>query len=225
MVKSRKNTARNMIQDSDYGLVYLLTNSAMPGIVKIGMTTRGNLEVRLKELYGTGVPVPFECAFACKVKKEDAAKLEHALHVAFAPYRVNPKREFFEIDPAQAIAIMSYCNEGDITGEVSQEIDNELSEAEKESKENFRQKRPSLNYQLMGIPEGAVLTYSKDNSITATVVLPNKVCFRGETLSLTAATRKIMGLPENAAIQPTPYWMIGSENLLERYNKTFPIGD
>ena len=38
------------------GIVYVLTNPAMPGLVKIGMTTRDNLDARMKELYGTGSP-------------------------------------------------------------------------------------------------------------------------------------------------------------------------
>lgn len=49
------------------GLVYLLTNPAMPGIVKIGLTTRGDMGQRLQELFTTGVPVPFDCVFACEV--------------------------------------------------------------------------------------------------------------------------------------------------------------
>ena len=37
-------------------IVYVLTNPAMPGIVKIGTTTRENPQVRMNELYTTGVP-------------------------------------------------------------------------------------------------------------------------------------------------------------------------
>ena len=62
----------------EYGIVYLLTNSVMPGLVKIGMTTQEYIDKRMKELYTTGVPVPFECQFACKVKKGDCAKIEKA---------------------------------------------------------------------------------------------------------------------------------------------------
>ncbi|MFT7387743.1 MAG: hypothetical protein ACI8VC_000984 [Candidatus Endobugula sp.] len=41
------------------GIVYVLTNPAMPGIVKIGKTSRDSVDARLNELYSTGVPVPF----------------------------------------------------------------------------------------------------------------------------------------------------------------------
>ena len=48
-------------------------------------------------LYSTGVPFPFKTEFVCKVA--DAQQGGKALHVAFGPYRVNPKREFFHINP------------------------------------------------------------------------------------------------------------------------------
>ena len=45
-------------------IVYVLTNPAMPGIVKIGMTEREDVQRRMTELYSTGVPLPFECVIA-----------------------------------------------------------------------------------------------------------------------------------------------------------------
>ena len=89
----------------DKGIVYVLTNPAMPGLVKIGMTSRLDIDARMKELYSTGVPVPFECAYACEVKSSDCAKIEKALHKAFEPNRINANREFFSIKSEQAIAI------------------------------------------------------------------------------------------------------------------------
>ena len=49
------------------GSVYVLTNPAMPNMVKIGKTTR-DVELRLADLYSTGVPLLFECEYAAKVK-------------------------------------------------------------------------------------------------------------------------------------------------------------
>ena len=69
----------------EYGIVYLLTNPVMPGLVKIGMTTQEDIDKRMKELYTTGVPVPFECQFACKVKKGDCAKIEKAIRSRTLP--------------------------------------------------------------------------------------------------------------------------------------------
>jgi T5orf172 domain len=44
------------------GFVYVLSNEAMPGIVKVGMTTK-LAEDRAKQLRGTGVPLPFHVEF------------------------------------------------------------------------------------------------------------------------------------------------------------------
>lgn len=40
--------------DMEYGIVYLLTNPVMPGLVKIGMTAQEDIDKRMKELYTTG---------------------------------------------------------------------------------------------------------------------------------------------------------------------------
>jgi len=63
------------------GMVYVLTNAAMPGIIKIGLTTRDKIDSRLRELFKTNVPVPIKCEFACKI--DDCKKVENALHLAF----------------------------------------------------------------------------------------------------------------------------------------------
>ena len=49
--------ANHIKLNMEYGIVYLLTNPYMPGLVKIGMTKQEDLEKRMKELYTTGVPI------------------------------------------------------------------------------------------------------------------------------------------------------------------------
>ena len=53
-------------------IVYALTNPAMPGIVKIGMTDRDDVKRRMSDLYTTGVPLPFECAVAWEIDGREA---------------------------------------------------------------------------------------------------------------------------------------------------------
>lgn len=86
------------MDEENYGIVYALTNPAMPGLVKIGMTSKLEIDQRKNQLYfgSSGVPLPFECVYACKVK--DFEKTEKALHTAFAPHRINPNREFFKME-------------------------------------------------------------------------------------------------------------------------------
>ena len=103
-------------------IVYVLTNPAMPGIVKIGMTERGDVQRRMTELYSTGVPLPFECVIARQLEDVDAARVERALHTAFDPSRVNPSREFFEIEPEQVEALLQVMPGRDVTPGVSQQV-------------------------------------------------------------------------------------------------------
>lgn len=126
----------------EYGIVYLLTNPVMPGLVKIGMTTQEDIDRRMKELYTTGVPVPFECQFACRVKKGDCGKIEKALHAAFAPQRINANREFFRIQVEQAKAILELFHHEDVTEDVVVEIDNDLTDDDRDASKKARVHRP-----------------------------------------------------------------------------------
>ena len=64
-------------------IVYVLTNPAMPGIVKIGMTSASDVQKRMGELYSTGVPLPFDCVIAREIEGIEAGEIENALHTAF----------------------------------------------------------------------------------------------------------------------------------------------
>ena len=97
------------------GIVYLLTNKAMPGLVKVGKTKAYDMWKRMTELKTTGVPGDFECVKAKRV--EDPAAVESALHKAFDPDRYDPKREFFEINPEQASAVLDAIDGKDVTHE------------------------------------------------------------------------------------------------------------
>ena len=113
------------MSETKHGIVYVLTNPAMPGLVKIGRTTNEIID-RLNGLNTTGVPLPFECSFACEV--DDCKLVEDALHKAFYPNRINRKREFFKIDPDQAIVILRLFTKKDVTPAVTEEINKSVFE-------------------------------------------------------------------------------------------------
>lgn len=210
-----------MSDTKNYGIVYLLTNPCMPGIVKIGKTSRIDLQKRMKELYTTGVPVPFECVYACRIKLSHMDKLETTLHSAFEPYRVNKNREFFSIKPEQAIAFMKFVdNIQDVTSEVSAEIANDLTTDDMLAIAKVRKKRPSINFYEMGMHDGDVLVFVQDESKTVTICGERKVLFEGSETSLTAVTKTL--LDKQHAIQPTKYWRLSDKNLSDIYNDTYP---
>jgi len=206
----------------EYGIVYLLTNPCMPGLVKIGMTKQEDLEKRMKELYTTGVPVPFECQFACKVNNKDCAKIEKALHTAFDPQRVNKNREFFKINVEQAKVILELFHHTDVTEDVSEEIQNDLTQEDKEASEKTKSKRPPLNYYEMGIHKGDVLRWKDDPSITVTVISDRKVSYKGEEVSISALSAQLKGYKVKH-IQPTPHWVYNERLLSEIYDETYPF--
>ena len=74
------------------GFVYILSNAAMPGIVKVGFTLKVPTE-RAAELSTTGVPTPFEVEYYCLV--QDPAGLEAKVHAALSASRHSTDREFF----------------------------------------------------------------------------------------------------------------------------------
>lgn len=204
------------------GYVYLLTNPAMPGIVKIGMTHRDQLDARLKELYTTGVPLPFECVYACKVPANKCEELEQALHTAFEPARLNPNREFFRIKPEQAMAIMKFCNGIDATEEVQHEIDNDTDDVDKAAMQKQKPHRPPLNFMLMGMQVGDVLTWKDDPSITIEVAGERVIRYEGEELSISVLTAQLKQ-SKWKHVAPGRFWMVGDRLLDEIYDETYPI--
>lgn len=195
-------------------IIYVLTNEAMPGLVKIGLTT-DSVESRISQLSThSGVPLPFECYFAAEVK--DCSKLEKTLHQLFSENRVNPKREFFRVDPEKVVLAISIGEFKEITPGVV-EIDKE----EQQALEKAKARRPRIKLEALGIKPGDVLSCSRDENITATVVDGGKVNFNGEILSLSAAALKALhSLGYNTpAASGSEYWMFEGELLDERRNR------
>ena len=206
----------------EYGIVYLLTNPVMPGLVKIGMTAQEDIDRRMKELYTTGVPVPFECQFACKVKKCDCAKIEKALHTAFAPQRLNQNREFFRIQVEQAKAILELFHHTDVTVDVSEEIENDLTDDDKAAAVKAQAKRPPLNFYEMGLQKGDVLLWKDDPSISVSIISERKVLYEGEETSISALSAKLKGYNVRH-ISPGAHWLFNEKLLGDIYDETYPF--
>lgn len=76
------------------GFVYVLENELMPGIYKIGMTTK-DVQGRCNEISNaTGVPLPFN--IVSYYHSDDPCGDEKLVHEWLSEYRINPNREFFK---------------------------------------------------------------------------------------------------------------------------------
>ena len=74
-----------------------------------------------------------------------------------------------------------------------------------------------MNFHELGIPNGSVLV-SKDGSSKVTVVGEKKVDFQGTVCSLTAATRKVLGLADDYPLQPSPHWTFNGRSVKDIYD-------
>lgn len=85
------------------GYVYILSNESMPGLVKIGRTSRA-AEGRAQELFVTGVPTPFKVEESLLFP--DAKRAESDLHKKLRKHRVYHGREFFRVSVDEAAKIL-----------------------------------------------------------------------------------------------------------------------
>ena len=204
------------MDSNNEGIVYVLKNPAFPNLVKIGITTRDQVSIRMAELYTTGVPLPFKCVFAGKV--DDPKKVESALHHAFTNTRVNPSREFFDIDESQAIAILRLLISEEVTPIVSDELEKVDEVSKNASKKYTRSKRPPLNFVEMGIKIGESIS-TADGLKSCKIVEEKKVEYDNEIISLTRLTRKLKDLDYD--FQPGPHWFYKGKSLKEIYDETY----
>jgi plastocyanin len=191
-------------------IVYILTNSAMPGLIKIGRTDR-DLQSRVKELNAqTGVPLPFEVHYACEVV--DSVATEKALHDGFADDRINPKREFFRKNPERIVAILRhFAIKQEIVDEnATVEFKEEIQALNKEQ----TKRRESFRFDLVYIAVGTEINFVRDENIKAIVVDDKKISLNGEITSLSAGAQKLLG--SDYPIQGTIFWTFEGETLDER---------
>ena len=80
------------------GWVYVIVNRAMPGLIKVGFSTK-DPALRAKELDGTGLPHPDEVVYDALL--QDPYKLEQKVHRELAGHREG--KEWFRCSVADAI--------------------------------------------------------------------------------------------------------------------------
>jgi hypothetical protein len=84
------------------GYIYCFSNPSMPGLLKIGVTTK-TPEERVKELFTTSVATPFNIEFSRRVSYP--FQKEKVIHRILENYRL-PSREFFNISVKEAANVI-----------------------------------------------------------------------------------------------------------------------
>jgi len=189
-------------------IIYVLTNEAMPGYVKVGLTTT-SIEQRMRELSNTtSIPVPFNCFYACTVN--DAKFVEKQLHDAFSDHRINPKREFFLISPERVVAALKLVKIEEVTpkGDIVE------NQEDQDALDHVRERRPVFNFEMVKIPVGAELSFVNDENIKVSVVDNRYISFNGEITSLSKAAQKL--LDYKYPPQGPLYWVYEGKTLDQR---------
>jgi T5orf172 domain len=195
-------------------IVYVLTNEAMEGMVKIGRTTT-SVEQRIRELDNTSMPLPFQCFYAAEVG--NSAFVESKLHRIFSDKRIRSNREFFRADANQVKEAIQLAELKEVTPKVDVVVDASDVQALQKAVAT-EERRTRLRFSELDIPAGAVLTFAKDSKVTSTVVADGRVNYEGQILSPSAsallAVQK-MGY-QWAAVSGSDYWEFDGETLAAR---------
>ncbi|WP_281700862.1 GIY-YIG nuclease family protein [Acetobacter malorum] len=202
------------------GIIYILTNPVMPGLVKIGKTDQ-IISKRLKQLYSSGVPVPFECFYAKRVS--DYHRVEKHLHGAFGDHRINGNREFFRIEPERVQLILELLD-GEVIAVDEEPLPSQADQSDGENPitpddvaafQREQKRQPNFNFSMIGLKPGAVLEWISDPDIKCTVWDDKKVMLEGEIVSLTKAAGMVFTkLGKNfVALRGPDYWTFQGKTL------------
>ena len=212
---------------SKKGIVYILTNHYMHGLVKIGRT--GNLPKRLGTL-NTAVPQDFEVR--CAVEAPDAAKLESDMHQAFKAQGVGRKTskrlpEFFRIPFEHAVSTMELMerlipgvkivsHDHKVAGADGLQDEDEPSGVVDEKAASVQDELRSgrISFKELGVPRKATLVLVGSPDIEAVVASDNEVKYKGERMSLSKAAR--LAKKYSYGISGVEYWKYEGEILSAR---------
>ena len=81
-----------------------------------------------------------------EVEDGNAGEIENALHTAFGPHRVNPSREFFEIEVYQVEALLRVLPGRDVTPRVNEETSS-LTPEDQDAAKEFKVRRALVTEQ------------------------------------------------------------------------------
>ncbi len=190
-------------EPSKRGIVYVLTNRAMPEYVKVGRTAgdspRDVLE-RMKNLDNTSVPLPFDCEYAVVVDNYET--VERTLLAAFEDRRVRNREFLHDVAPHRVKAILKLVELTEVTpaGEIGMQV------------EAYDPPAPRFRFSLTGVPLGATLQWADNPEITCQVDDDTHVLYEGKRTTISGVAKELKGW---SAAQGSLYWLYQGKTLQE----------
>jgi len=195
------------------GKVYILTNDAMQGIIKIGITDN-TIEERMKTLDNTSVPKPFRFHYA--IESDRYKEIEKLMHNAFSKFRVRDNREFFKMDAEDAVSALK------ISGEPEIKLNNEMIDENGTIIEDEpKSLKTVFTFSSVNIPQNAELSFTRDENIKCKVISDREVEYNGKNYYLSGLAKKLfndMGYNWKA-VQGTMYFKYNDKILSDLRNE------
>lgn len=210
--------------EKEKGFVYILTNESFrEDWVKIGRSSRP-VDVRSKELDNTAVPLPFKIYATIQTTKyTNVERIVHKQIDRLTDLRIRQNREFFNVEPTQALdilldlataiddaVVMQYVDDKPV--QLYPSINNEKPQAVK--MEKHVQRKP-FEFAMVGLKDGDMITFAPLN-IQVKVNGKNKVEFEGRLWSLSAFTGTYLPIEKqnnSGAYQGPKYFTYNNKTL------------
>lgn len=199
------------------GVIYILTNPAFPEYVKIGYAN--DLERRMKDFnQNEALPFAFRVYAIYEVYERLTDKKLHDLIDTLNPdLRTvenfdgkERKREFYAMSKEDAYKLLECIAK--ISGTEPrlkrmkptghEVLDEQVAQ---EVEENAR--RSPLRFSMCGLKQGDFVTFKNDESIKVKIADDRHLEYNNEIMSCSALARKLLGLPDNAVLAGTDYFM------------------
>ena len=198
---------------SNIGYIYILTNKSFKdNCIKIGYST--NVEKRVRDLSGTGLPYDYEIYATYEIPASSSAdkSLHDLIQMLNPSLRITKNREFFDIDPKAAYAMLE-----DIAI-IHNRLDKlKLYIDEEVDKEETHKKGEIFSFAKCQIPVGSIITYIDDTSIEVKVVDDRKIEYQGEILYMTTLAKRLTG--KSYGVAGPLFFMYNGVPLQEYYLK------
>ena len=210
--------------EKEKGFVYILTNDSFrEDWVKIGRSSRP-VDVRSKELDNTAVPLPFKVYATIQTTKyTNVERIVHKQIDRLTDLRIRQNREFFNVEPSQALdilldlataiddaVVMQYVDDKPV--QLYPSINNEKPQAVKTEKHVSRK---PFEFAMVGLKDGDMITFAPLN-IQVKVNGKNKVEFEGRLWSLSAFTGTYLPIEKqnnSGAYQGPKYFTYNNKTL------------
>ena len=189
-------------------IIYIMTNPAYPGYVKIGATTR-DVEKRRAELSShSGVMFDFEVYATYETRGSLKDKNFHRIIDKLNPtLRANVKREFYKMESEAAYDLLMAI------AEIAGDVDKVIKWGD-DLEENVQGRRAPFSFVKADMKPGSIISFTENEDVKATVLDDRHIEYDGKSTSVSELARRLLDLKH--AVQGTLYFTYQGETLNDR---------